>query len=338
MSEVSRNLIQPRIERFITFFVFVVGVIIALDAMRVHEGFDSNRHLFALVCQLLLLNVVHVGFTYSFLIFSNRGHQWIQKVWKSTTKKASLHLAVAFFALFTPISLIVYLGLNASQSNEGLHWFLIFQFLILIILPIQHRVYQTFGLLSAQLAREQSAKHFRQPRLYFTLLCFLGLSIVFVEKNWNLSLGFWKVLVSLVLLTFTIYIFWIEKRETKSLHYYQLISWRLFLWPLAFLSDIALLGLVAIHGIEYFGIYLRLISKEDRRSHIATIVLSGFLILAYFARPLGGTKEFQFTQNLLLISVLSGGSYSLSLIHFWLDRNIFRMRDPNVRTVLKGVM
>lgn len=325
---------------FLAFFSIFVILFSIAEIFGLFQTGQQNRRDLILISQLLFFNVIHVGFTYSFLFASDRGKLWIESVWRISIVKAFFVLFVLFALMAAAIGGMIYQGLLTLTPQLGFSWFLVFQLLLIVVLPAQHRIGQSFGLLSGQLHSKLSFSRyggFRLCRRAFVAVSVIALTLSFVVRyyfEWDLF--YLRVLFALTLLSLAFYIFYLE---SKFYPLKERISLRLFLWPLAIFSDLAVFGLIALHGMEYFGVYIRLVGLQSSRTHWVSLGLGVFLIVAFFVRPFGGAGiGFNPESYYGGIALLSGISYSLSLLHFGLDQRIFKMKDPKVQAVLKDVI
>lgn len=104
---------------------------------------------------------------------------------------------------------------------------------------------------------------------------------------------------------------------------------RLSAWALTPLSRYGFLATGAIHGIEYFFVILQLFKGESRRLLIGSTV--ALLSVAVFLR-IAATKFTADPANAsLVLVVLNAIALTIGATHYYWDRVLFAMRDPETR-------
>jgi hypothetical protein len=325
--------VQIKSISLITWTFVLCALLVYLFAENVPLNLNKK---IALLSQLLFLNVIHVSFTFGFLFGSKNGKQLVNVAWESDRRRLFSSMFIVLVSLTICLSLFIYEAYLTKTLS--MTYVIVFQILLVVILPAHHRFKQTQGLMLSNVQVLGSARDKRfisYFRIIFPWVAIIGLGINFLVRSELISTGFdyMKIILAFVLLILTLKMIFIESKANKT---YSPVSLRFVLWPMAFFSDVALFGIIAIHGIEYFFVYLNL-SIRDYSAHLISLVLAVFLVLAFFVRPLGGGGY----ENLLpyaTVAVLSGFSYSLSLIHFFLDRKIFKMSDPLTRSIIGKVI
>jgi len=105
---------------------------------------------------------------------------------------------------------------------------------------------------------------------------------------------------------------------------------RLTSWALIPISKYGFIISSAIHGIEYFVVTLQIFSKENREFAIRTIAtLLGVAVIVRII--IWGFKGYSPGFAPLLLTILSSAGLTFGLIHYYLDRHLFAMREPETR-------
>lgn len=105
---------------------------------------------------------------------------------------------------------------------------------------------------------------------------------------------------------------------------------RISSWALIPVSKYGLIISSAIHGIEYLFVNLQIFSKENREFAIKMIV--SLLAIAISVRIcIWGFRSYSPGQAPLFLTVLSSAGLTLGLAHYYWDRKLFAMREPETR-------
>ena len=105
---------------------------------------------------------------------------------------------------------------------------------------------------------------------------------------------------------------------------------RLLFLPFVGLTAITFFSIQLIHGVEYLFISHRMVSNSDsseaRKSGIHRKLWYASLIWGIIAIPRYFVLDKYFNDSFLAITIAL--LTAVDLLHFWLDRSLFRMRDP----------
>lgn len=311
------------------YFILAVAEIFGLLNM-----ISLDQGVISLLSQILFLNVFHVGFTFSFLFSTRKGKAWLTDVVGWSRRQAIVLNLSAFVLLSSLIAGVFYVFIDHSTPH-GIQWMLTFQLFLLVILPTQHRLGQSFGILGGRDLHIDPLIYRRMHTLKGPLLglSILGLTLHYLEPSLSINQTFLlnvRLLTTVSVSIMAITLVFLVRKNFKAL----LFSLRFGLWPLALVTPSASFGLIAIHGLEYFKIYRRLVDIEDKTAHGMSLALGALLLACFFIRPIGGGSFNLFETHPLLVSVVAGISYGLSLMHFFWDRYIFRMRNPRIRELI----
>ncbi len=174
-----------------------------------------------------------------------------------------------------------------------------------------------------------------------------------IIKNFSLLL-----LCSLTLFTI-FYVFknylWIKKTQRQLLRGLILLGLVTFFWPMFVIEDklTAFFMFASAHALQYFvfivcsatnGNTVQQLLNTDHKKGVSLrwfnlaifIVLTGFLM--YLWKQLGNVDPFSFllfTENEMKKAVL-GFSTSITLIHYWVDSRIWKMRYADSREFVRS--
>lgn len=215
-----------------------------------------------------------------------------------------------------------------------------------------HALMQTKGLCLLLFSDRQLSKKVRWAIGWlFTLLLVINGTFAFFEiyhgNVFPKGLLFAGFFVQLPLL---VAICWQGKHfaSKKERYAYFLFCGRLVLWPLTLFSFIALIGVLSMHGFEYFITTSKMIGNSNmpmsrkKNTAWAAIFSLGFFCVLALAIPswtfsIQGGFEFTDTKSLLLRYVLATLIF-LTIIHIVVDSFIFRFQDPLLATNIKPLI
>jgi hypothetical protein len=319
--------------------IAIASILITLTEWLSIYALDSSEHYFViLLSQILFFNVAHVGFTFSILFLTPIGKSWLKDVLNWSVKKALVVNLILFAILSTSISYFFYWVL-IEKSGEFISVFVVIQLLLVVVLPVHHRLSQSFGIFFNKKNRiyfknQEDLHNFKK---IFIALSVIGLTLVFLHKviNFNLELTYLtKVSISMILFFMCLKLIGVELKAQGTVY----SSFKFLLWPMSIFSNMAIYAIIAIHGIEYAKVYTRMTKGSSFGPHILSLIFAIILIISYLIRPIGGTHlSDHFKVDFpVTVSLAAGLSYSLSLMHFGWDRIFFRMRDERVRKLLSA--
>ena len=193
-----------------------------------------------------------------------------------------------------------------SRWEKSLYWGLVISFIFLIYF------YYPLSYMGGALEDPLRIEIEKLISLDIVRLFFLGLNFLFVigiifinaSKAWNLN----KFLFSL----------------------------RLFLYPLAAISPIALYGVFATHGIEYLFVFNKFVSnpQSEKGSLIKiSLFIMALLTLSLLPRYIWETGS----KTHFLLVLFSAFGVALNYLHYYLDRKIFSFKDKIVREKIGDV-
>lgn len=278
---------------------------------------------------VLFLNVTHNAFTLGLLSSSPTFKLWInnrggeRKFWRGLI----LMTLVGSFFLF----LLFYF-----RSYDE-HILVIF-FTLNFLFPVHHALAQSFGLSRVynrgNIAVDSLERFEKYERLFFNVFLVLtlvsGLFFLFITTHMLTITPHLSVLVSrltttlLLVIAFIILaqtIFYVGKRSPAKI----IFSFRYFVWSLVLVSPVAIYATYAIHGVEYWAVTQKMISREKNMKLKALVVLTIGIALLAVPRSYGIVA---LTNNELpiWILILTSISVAISFVHIYLDRQLFKMR------------
>lgn len=310
------------------FVALMGGVLLTLSLFDVYfhiYPFTQVQSYFVL--KVLFLNAPHVGMTYSMLLFLPELREWGEIPYVKTK--------VMRYSILLFISILAIKFLVLRPMIFGVPWLIKFgNYLnfLLIPLPFLHIAFQFRGIetsLSFKL-NSKSQDKIKRGFFYAVLICVLW-------SSYNSALNINEMKVPFIVgILLCLLLFLSTNFLSREIHLYRLVfSLRYFLFVLAPFSGFAFWGLALCHGVEYLAVYLRMsknseIKKEDRVKFHFVSTLFG-LLLIFFSSPFWLAEEKNFsTMMALMVSLYMGFLY----VHFYLDRQMFKMRDPEVKRLV----
>lgn len=105
---------------------------------------------------------------------------------------------------------------------------------------------------------------------------------------------------------------------------------RLASWALIPVSRYGFIVTLAVHGIEYFFVILQIFSRESRQFVLKTVV--GLLTIAIaFRVGVAAFNRYQPGHAPLLLMIVNAAALTIGVAHFYWDRVLFAMREPETR-------
>jgi hypothetical protein len=298
---------------------------------------------------VLFLNGLHIVFTFVMIAQLPELQKWSVK--KSRFTWPLIAVGLSLIAL-----LVTYAG--GYFRVETHHRLLAAQILVFagMILPAYHNVWQIRGLALTYRQKENYSPTARlkiiQWDKYFYYLLFISYVLLLVSHlgwvlPWESSHGeyflklhsegslAWLQRSSVVLCTLSsaalIFRACMSKERRKSYLAFYLL--RLMLFPLSAYSYVALMGVLASHGLEYILVYRQMVANsslaqnEKRNVHILSASCAFFV----FVTMVPGFFIPARREPALAIVFLSAAGTAINYVHYYLDRLIFMMRDPMTR-------
>ncbi len=291
---------------------------------------QSNELYLEFLTYIVLGGAIHVVLTFFMMFTLPEFKTWLLKQRSNKLFVKKLLVIFSFF-VFTNIIYSFF-----RYTNNSL--FLIPLNIFWVLYPIFHVFSQSYGILvihNQNIGVLEEERKFER-KVFDILMILIALNVValiFYHSHQLSQAAYHKISVfhfvafcGLALLLF---------RIKNSDHQRNLFLLRIFLYPLSFLSGIAGLAIVGIHGLEYFFITKKIVLKSEEKIHISKhlpILLSVILIAGLYL------INTQFgLLGLITNGVTPRGSWykfvqtiamSFTFAHYYLDGLIFRMKDP----------
>lgn len=306
------------------------------------QGTTAKNNAVQFIAGFVFLNVTHVMFTIYFIALFPEARAWLQSYSPNARR-----LLFAKWALILAALLGIFYCTLSMAGPVPLLW----TFIIGVISNYHHTISQMRGFSSAynvmaaaeykfegrELERQKSLEKV-EARLFQALLVVASAGLWFqLQPHTPYRLYFFSaqfLIFSAILLNS---IRFAKAAATPKTIY--LI--RLIFYPLGTLDLRFMLGVQFIHGIEYTMLYFKMwnrsaVKHERSKVFICTLLIPlavfyGLLSLARYKRGFGIELIDAYPQLSTFIVVLATISTALNYLHFYLDREIFRMRDKRVR-------
>jgi hypothetical protein len=332
----NSNFIQKhKQDVFTKYFEFAIGLfgaillLLAILDLKYHFYPLNNRESY-FVLKIFFLNAPHIGLTYSMLLFLPE-----LKEWRSLPEKNEKLLKFSMI-VFISVTIICFISISPYWEDHPLI-LRAARYLTFLLSPFSflHIAYQFRGIEISQSFKHNTEK---QSRIKYHLF-HIALVFVVIGSYYNgLSLSNSKLLIVLGLVVFLTLYFVINFIGKKIFVIRALFSLRYFLFVLAPFSQFAFWGVAFCHGIEYLLVYWRMssnsrISKLDKRKlHLTSAFFALFLI--YLSSPFWLAEEVNYNFIMITgVSLYTGLLYT----HFYLDRQMFKMRDPDVKRLVGSI-
>ena len=310
-----------------TFINILAFLFISLSITEVLSGITftaSGRRVAHFVENIIFLNTCHIGFSF-FLLFEMKPFQ----LWRNEQNtRSNFLLEYKLISLFVLFALFFIVGQTYPK-------FVIF---IAIAYSYFHVLKQHLGLFlesnyTNNHLNKTSEKKMRQlDHMFFNTFIFITWAWIFLDYWFSyLNVAYAQLSYLLCLLFYISYI--LITFGGKVLKTKLTFLPRILIYPLLPThSIIAFTALGSIHGIEYFFVSKRLFTKPKKVFYSFGFLLFLIIItlcLLHSERGLFGLLNIQFPKpynESVLIAV-----QSFVFLHYWLDGQIFKMKDPLVR-------
>ncbi len=339
------TLFPLRYERINLWLPFIFVLPIAWDLLYSPLIDAETKSILMMATKVLLLNHVHIFFTLALYLFAPEVKLWIKE--KASSSK---HFKIRWWALTVGLFLLFYLGLPALSKQPEAN--LVYRLLIAatLIVGLHHNYSQMLGISLAYnqifqktLGSEELFKRVgtlaKIERFLFSTTItvqFIGFLAKSILEPSNIITNISNPTV-FVLAGCTVLVGLLYPPSFKNKKIYVL---RYALIPFLTHSYFALIALLALHGIEYLFVYLKMQSNSLRRNNLektSLVIGSTALVLGLTAltvmdkNVLGWWFKPEMSPSWWFISILIALSSTGSYLHYHADSLLFRMSDPVTR-------
>jgi hypothetical protein len=350
-SNSEHRILKPTSER-INVFVGLSFLLLAIVEIAV-DGSPFSQAQAMFLTKVVFLDATHVGLTFPLLFFLPEIRRW-------RTERVGGNQRLFFQCALIVVSILSVfmfsISLGATHSEFEKLTALVFMELITVI-NFFHGFYQFRGILkvyshlpgnpNSQVKLQEFEKNQKWETRAFGLMSALFIvmfiSILRLQPNIpirSVALASWStgqyVVFSAFLFSVFHFVYWSIRAGFSNRNYYLL---RILLLPLLPFSRVAAIGITACHGIEYIFIYFKMIENSTvskdvvKKIYVSSVVLA--VLLNFLSAPmwLAGNPD----RNRWFFLMTSGYT-AISVVHFYLDRVLFRMRNPITRRVIAPLL
>jgi hypothetical protein len=351
-------------EKFFLYYPFLFLALIPFELLFSDAATmaSTDQFLRRLLVNVLFLDSTHVFLTYFVLMRLPELKTWAQD-------KKSLSSSWFYIRLILIFGILLFY-FNYSWPEKDVPWELEIVTMIIAFMPIQHSMYQIRGLSLAYNAGVRSGLYSQtssieaiRPSLEKIKLSevwekaafilffagIIGKRILQKRDNFitssltpeNLTLAQWAMYALILAAGFAFVrsLLILGTREVgwsgKLIHFSRLIA-----YPLMSVSFIAANLISIFHGIDYYLVVKKMVNasqttESERKLNLRvvnfTLIASGLLFTALSYWRYIYQNEPVIPSTLLF---LNGFVAAISYLHYYLDRIIFRMRDPDARKII----
>jgi len=323
----------------------------------------TNEFLRRVLVNVLFLDSTHVFLTFFVLMRLPEFKTWSRDKDSKTAAWFYIRLLLIFFIL------LFYFNYPWPEKNGP--WELELITMIIAFMPIQHSMYQIRGLslaynagarselfetakdpteVSHSLNRMKTSERWEKAAFILFFIGIIGKRVIRKQDNfisrglnttelWMLELIFYGFVLAAGL-AFLKSLWDLGKPGSIGLTGKFIHLSRLIAYPLMSVSLIAANLISIFHGIDYYLVIRKMVkasktSEEERKINLKvinlTLLITGilFTVLTYWRFVTFGEPVLPVT--LLFLNGLVG---AISYLHYYLDRIIFRMRDPEARRLI----
>ncbi|MBP7843477.1 MAG: hypothetical protein KA116_01560 [Proteobacteria bacterium] len=348
----EKSLFRKNLETLLLSFPLLLLLGVAIEVILGPfwpQGMTHYHRWVRFLVNVVCLNGIHIIFTFVMIGQLPELQNWARK--KSPHIWTYIWLGVGTLASIIAFS-GSYFKVESPLRSLGAQLL----FIAAIILPSYHNVWQIRGLALSYRQKEThsaEARHkiiFYDKLFYYALFasyCLLLLSMFGWTLPWSqnfhplwtqLSESGWlfkiKQIATLLCAFCAAGLLWRALRNPqKNKSNLTLYLLRLLLFPLSAYSYIALMGVLASHGIEYFVVFKQMIhnskASQQNKKELYQLTLSASFFV--FVCSIPGIFLANTTQPALWIILLSALGTGINFTHYYLDRILFKMRDPITR-------
>lgn len=341
---------SPGLERLNLGFPLIFFALLAWEFFSGYRFSTQERVYGNFVAKILLLNHVHVYFSFALLILAPEIRQWA--IEKNKTERLFFARWLAVFVSVFALNAwgLSYLKLHAVDSRfyDGL-------ISLIAIVGLHHNYSQTLGLSLGYNRRAQDMKlerpsymnRFESAERFF-VRAMMGLQ--FTRMLWLVidpkAALIGNTLAGLVFVCAGILVAMALAHPTPYRHK-TVFMFRYVFFAFMPFSFIALLAMLANHGVEYFCVFRQMQERSIQRNSLnrravlaATVLFVGTLtVVAIFGRSQAGywiTPLLPDNQTLALYL----GAFALagSFLHYHIDSFMFRMKDRKTQEAVGSLL
>lgn len=337
-----KSIFSPRIEKANLLFPILFVPFVAWELLT-HKIFNFYQTSFSTYAvRIIFLNQIHVYFTFAMLLFFPEIRQWTKN---SITKKSNnfwIKTSVFFIFIYGAITLFIYTKPYMVIQNLILYFFIIYGH--------HHSLWQSYGLSRMYNAKDDKRRfeifekriiHFifavqslRLFNRFFPKLFGSNQLIQFIDMS--------LLIFSLIALITLIVACHRDHKLEQSNKIYFLSRYIFFiLVPDAF---IAALAIAAIHGVEYFFVFLKM-SQNSKQVEATKKIMWIFIGFISFIALVGTSfrnnspvlpilLKMRLSEAPIFFLVLADLTKAFSLLHYYLDGLLFQFKNEKTRQLV----
>lgn len=338
---------KQSIDRWFYYFPVLMLFAVAAELLVARGSDPDDLFNWRFLSNVVFANSTHVGLTFGMLLTSPQMRSWIVDRFGSL-RRFGWQVGGAFLAGSAVLFTLFYFSL----LQKG--WTVMMVYAVChSLVALHHAFSQTTGIYAGTVYERSNNKsgfpQFSRAIKWFTILGTLVLVLGNrVQSHWDVDGASWGVfhllLMTPVALALGLVVRARRRLDAPWTRNESLYSSRFLLWLLYPFSYFAAFAVTANHGIEYIKVSSHMISYRFRALMLAPfVVYIGFGLLnvrfgvpSLFYEPdeVGGVPW----QLQLIAAIALSGTY----VHYYLDRQIFRMRSAasqkNVAPLVKGLI
>lgn len=332
-------------ELFNLFFPICLLPLVALTAIFGHGWVGGYYFYFVFLSNILLLNIGHTVLSFYVLRFPE-GQEFLRQIsWKEWTGLLTCGLGGLGIFLATG-SLENLAGLRASGVGPGT-----LAIFLLKLFATWHLIFQVRGIMLVYGQGANTGRPDLDRKMFFGIFCcvLFGAALPFfhlTNREFLLESAEEKVRAIFVgaAIGMAGVIVWNNSRgETKNWNKILFLL-RLFILPFYIITPLAVFAGQATHGLESIFFFRRLQKKTEAKVSGWAWVL-GVLVVSLMGIPVvfGDSSRLDFAPLAgyweparvnLFLNVVVAISLTTSLLHFYIESRMYRMRNPAVRNTL----
>lgn len=329
------NLMLP-----ILFLLLLVFGFSADSYLRIAFG-DSSRLAQRLLTDIVFLNVTHNAFTVMMIGSFPELRPWVLAQGRGDARRFLLKTVTIFTGLFWFFLAALLSNLKPIYEVFGL---------MMIFFPIQHGLAQSLGLslVYNSIVQEEPEKKKRiewiERRLVIAFILLIVGSVIAIQSSlfsveiardeFGLSSNsnLFRVVLAIGLVIVGLMLFYPRTIRVKK----TLFALRFPIWAYALVTPFGLVATQVIHGLEYFFVVRKMATSSnfERWKSATLFLLFLVIVVGVFRVVYYDASLIARDQAPVWLVVLAALSTAFSFLHYYLDRELFLMRNlTNKQTV-----
>ena len=338
----KNSLFNTKLEKLNLFLPVVAVMLFLLESFYQFQYSRNSEASLKVLTQIFLFNGFHVIFTFIFLFFGIEFGLYLQDESSKNNNPVKHWLAVfVVFFIFTLVAgLLIFAMKDDLLALKYCTWYLSLYY----IFAHQHMVSQNFGVGMIYTQHFSKSLNVRFKSTIYTLEKTLKIHVMIAVITLSIlvSIGSYSLRPTVIffeislLLHLTRLLFLYKKASRIIFEHKVVFCLRYLLFPLSFISPIALIGLASVHGSESMMFSEKIFRKGRFKFNRAYTLIAVFCVihaLCILFSTNGGILGFfldQYPRESTWYIVPFTILHATSLTHFYVEGFIYKLSNKSV--------